>query len=53
MNGDHHYRELLKKTVVHISLEPGMTVDDLTEDEAKAVIDAVTHPGDFHPNTAK
>lgn len=37
----HFYRDLLKKTVLHITLEPGATIDDLTEDEAKATLEAL------------
>lgn len=53
MNSDHHYRDLLKRTVYHITLESGVTIEDLTEDEAKAVIDAVTQSGDSYPKTEK
>lgn len=42
---DHYYRDLLKKTVMHITLEPGMTIDALTEDEAKAVLKALREAG--------
>lgn len=44
MDDNSKYRNQLKRTVCHITLEDGMEIDSLTEDEALTVLEAILRP---------